>query len=146
VTRMADEKSSKDIQRIIAEVAARHKLVLKPDDAGMALVTMNQLMMETAIARMQKGIQETLSGFDASYHKAERRAGSVLAQEVKEAATQMREGLQGDIRSAGLKAREYVHLVNEAHRRPVRIRWAAAGVLGGAVLFACGVWLGILIH
>ena len=38
-------------------------------------------------------------------------------QEVKESAAQMREGLQSDIHMAGLKAREYVHLVNEAHRR-----------------------------
>jgi hypothetical protein len=54
----------------------------------------------------------------------------------------MREDLQGEIHIAGLKAHEYVHLVNEAHRRPARVRWAAVGLTAGAVLFAAGGWLG----
>lgn len=143
---MPKENSSIEVQRLIAEVAARHNVFLKPDDPAIVLVTMNRLILDGAMESVHDGIRETIAGFNASYQKAEKRAGSLLAQEVKEATTQMRQGLQNDIHIAGLKAREYVHLVNEAHRRPTRMRWAAAGVVGSAVLFGCGVWLGTLLH
>jgi hypothetical protein len=143
---MPNEKDSIDTQRLIAEVAVRHDLLFKPDDAAFALVTMNQLVLNDAIERVHEGIRETIAGFNASYQKAEKRAGSVLAQEVKQSAEQMRQGLQNDIHIAGLKAREYVHLVNEAHRRPALIRWSAAGLIAGAFLFGSGVWVGTLLH
>jgi hypothetical protein len=54
--------------------------------------------------------------------------------------------LQSDIHVAGLKAREIVHLVNEAHRRPALIRWSALGLVAGALLFGGGIWLGTLLH
>ena len=143
---MPNEKDSIDIQRLIAEVAVRHDLLFKPDDPAFAIVTMNQLILDDAMERVQEGIRETISGFNASYQKAEKRAGSVLAQEVKQSAEQMRQGLQNDIHIAGLKAREYVHLVNEAHRRPALVRWSAAGLIAGAFLFGSGVWVGTLLH
>jgi hypothetical protein len=143
---MPNEKDSIDIQRLIAEVAVRHDLLFKPDDPAFAIVTMNHLILDDAMERVQEGIRETIAGFNASYQKAEKRAGSVLAQEVKQSAEQMRQGLQNDIHIAGLKAREYVHLVNEAHRRPSLIRWSAVGLVAGAFLFGGGVWLGTLLH
>ena len=78
--------------------------------------------------------------------KAERRAGCMLAQKVKESADLMQRGLQNDIHTAGLKAREIVHLVNEAHRRPALIRWSAVGLIAGTLLFGGGIWLGTLLH
>jgi hypothetical protein len=54
----------------------------------------------------------------------------------------MRQGLQSDIQEAGLKAREFVHLVNEAHRLPA----SAVGLAAGALLFGGGAWLGTLLH
>lgn len=143
---MPNEKGPIDLQRLVAEVAARHDLFFKADDPAFALVTMNQLIFDEAMERVHSGIRETIAGFNASYQKAEKRAGSVLAQEVKQSAEQMRQGLQNDIHIAGLKAREYVHLVNEAHRRPALIRWSAAGLIAGAFLFGSGVWVGTLLH
>jgi hypothetical protein len=143
---MPNEKGLIDLQRIVAEVAARHDLFIKPEDPAFALVTMNELIFDEAMERVHSGIRETIAGFNASYQKAEKRAGSVLAQEVKQSAEQMRQGLQNDIHIAGLKAREYVHLVNEAHRRPALIRWSAAGLIAGAFLFGSGVWVGTLLH
>ncbi len=131
-----------DVQKLIAEVAARHNLFLKPSDPAIALVTMNYLVFNDAMEKASAGIHETIAEFNTSYEKAERRAGTILAQEVKESAVQMRQGLQSDIHAAGLQAREYVHLVNEAHRHPALIRWSAIGLLVGAALFAGGVWVG----
>jgi hypothetical protein len=143
---MPDESGPIDIQRLIAEVAARHNVFLRPDDPGIALVTMNRLVLDGAMERIHAEIRATIAEFHASMQRAERRAGSMLAQGVKESGAQMRQGLQNDIHIAGLKAREIVHLVNEAHRRPALIRWSAVGLVAGALLFGGGVWLGTFLH
>ena len=96
-----------DVKRLISEVAAQNGIRVEPDDPLFALVTINRIVLEEATQKLQDQIQPRISGFDASYQKAERRAGSVLAQMVKESAEQMRQGLQNDIRVAGLKACEF---------------------------------------
>ena len=107
---------------------------------------MNQLILEDAMETAHGQIRATIAEFQASIQKAEKRAGSMLAQGVKESAAQMQRGLQNDIHIAGLKAREIVHLVNEAHRRPALIRWSAVGLVAGTLLFGGGLWLGTLLH
>jgi hypothetical protein len=135
-----------DVKRLISEVAAQNGIRVEPDDPLFALVTMNKMVLEEATQELQNRIQTLISGFDTSYQRAEKRAGSVLAQIVKESAEQMRQGLQNDIHRAGLRASEFVHLVNEAHRRPTVIRWSAVGLAAGALLFVAGFWLGALVH
>jgi len=143
---MPNENSPIDIQRLIAEVAAQHNVFLKPDDPAIALVTMNRLILDDAMESAHEQIRATIAEFRISMQKAEKRAGSILAQGVKESAVQMQRGLRNDIHIAGLKAREIVHLVNEAHRRPALIRWSAVGLVAGAMLFGGGIWLGTLLH
>jgi hypothetical protein len=135
-----------DVKRLISEVAAQNGIRVEPDDPLFDLVTINRIVLEEATQELQNRIQARISEFDVSYQRAERRAGSVLGQIVKVSAEQMRQGLQSDIQEAGLKAREFVHLVNEAHRRPALIRWSAVGLAAGALLFGGGVWLGTLLH
>ena len=143
---MPNQNGSIITQRLIAEVAARHNVFLKPDDPAIALVTMNQLILDNAMETIHGQIRATIAEFHASMQKAEKRAGSMLAQGVEESAAQMQRGLHNDIHIAGLKAREIVHLVNEAHRRPALIRWSAVGLVAGALLFGGGLWLGTLLH
>jgi hypothetical protein len=138
---MANENESIDTQRLIGEVAGRHRLLLKPEDPALALVTMNELILKNTLETVHTEIRATIAEFHASMKKAEERAGSMLAQQVKESATQIRESLQGDMHIAGLKAREYVHMVNEAHRGSSLIRWASAGLVGGLLLLGAGMWL-----
>jgi hypothetical protein len=135
-----------DVKRLISEVAAQNGIRVEPDDPLFALVTVNRIVLEEATQKLQDQIQARISNFDASYQRAEKRAGSVLAQMVKESAEQMRRGLQDDIQRAGLRMCEFVHLVNEAHRRPALIRWSAVGLAAGALLFGGGFWLGTLVH
>jgi hypothetical protein len=143
---MANQNGSILTQRLIAEVASRHNVFLEPDDPAFALVTMNQLILDDAMESIHGQIRATIAEFHASMEKAERRAGSMLAEGVKESAAQMQRGLHNDLHTAGLKAREIVHLVNEAHRRPALIRWSAVGLVAGALLFGGGIWLGTMLH
>jgi hypothetical protein len=135
-----------DTKRMISEVAAENGIRVEPGDPLFALVTMNRLVLEESAKTYYDYNQKLIAEFHESMKRAEMHAGSMLAQMVKESAEKMREALQGDIHIAGLKAREYVHLVNEAHRRPAMIRWTVAGLAAAAVLVGGGVWLGMLLR
>jgi len=135
-----------DVKQLIGEVAAQNGIRLEPDDPLFALVTLNQIVLEQSMKEFQDELQQRIAEFHASMDAAERRAGKMLANKVKESAEAMRQGLQEDIHQAGLKAREIVHLVNEAHRRPALIRWSALGLVVGTLLFGAGVWLGTLLR
>ena len=80
---MPNGSGSINVQRLIAEVAARHKLLLNPDDPALALVTMNQLILDASLEAVHEQIRVTITEFHASIQKAEKRAGSMLAQSVK---------------------------------------------------------------
>lgn len=135
-----------DMKRMISEVAAENGIRVEPGDPLFALVTMNRLVVEEFAKTYYDYNQKLIAEFLESMKRAEVPAGSMLAQKVKESAEKMREGLQGDIHIAGLKAREYVHLVNEAHRRPAIIRWVSVGLVAAVAIFGSGVWLGTLLH
>ena len=135
-----------NIKRLISEVAAQNGIRVDPDDPLFALVTINRIVLEESAQKLHAQIQARIAEFETSMQKAEVRAGRMLAQMVQDSAERMRQGLQNDIHAAGLHAREFVHLVNEAHRRPALIRWAAVGAMSGALLFGGGIWLGTLLH
>ena len=83
-----------DVKRLISEVAAQNGIRVDPDDPLFALVTINRIVLVEATQKLQDQIHARISEFDASYQRAERRAGSVLAQTVKESAEQIRQGFQ----------------------------------------------------
>jgi hypothetical protein len=139
---MSMETGQIDIQHLIAEVATRHNIFLGPNDPVFALVTMNKLVLEQAMQLICDRVSARIAEMEASASNVEKRAGTVLAQQVKESASLIRRELHNDVQSAGLKARELLHQVNEAHRRPTLIRWVALGILCGLILFCIGLWLG----
>ena len=82
---MANQNGSIITQRLIAEVAARHNVFLKPDDPAIALVTMNQLILDDAMDSMHGQIRATIAEFHASMQKAEERAGTRTSSETLDA-------------------------------------------------------------
>lgn len=139
---MAPENGRIDVQRLIGAVAARHGVLLKPDDAAFALVTMNQLILEETMGELLEAVEHTLTGFDAAAARVQTRAGSLLADEVKEAVAAIRQELESDIASAGKQAREFVVEVHQAHSRAAREKWLALGAACGLFLFVAGVFVG----
>ena len=66
---MPNENDRIDIQRLIGEVAARHRLLLHPDEPAIAMVTMNQLVvyLKAYIINSSPAQQDAFrSGFIAS--------------------------------------------------------------------------------
>ena len=47
-----------DLKRITAEVAARHGMLLRPDDPAMLLVTMNEVVLQQVIGSIETRAEE----------------------------------------------------------------------------------------
>jgi hypothetical protein len=99
-------------------------------------------VLEEAAKRLTDEIRSGITQFNEGVQKTERRAGKVLAQEVREAAAELRRELQQDIESARLNAAAMVAQVDHAHRRSALLRWGAAGLISAVFLFASGLWIG----
>ena len=131
-----------DVQRLIAEVAARHHVLLKPDDAAFALVTMNQLVLEELVERVEGRIGASLAAFEASTRDAERRAARLIADEVDRSGARMRQQIESDIGDASLKARKLLDQVAHAHRRLLSVRMTAVAIICFLALCLLAVWVG----
>jgi hypothetical protein len=106
------------------------------------LVTINQLVLEDAAAQIREHIRAGMGDFTEAVRKTEARGGGVLAEQVKDAVAELRRELERDVEKARLEASQIVYAVHEAHTRAALVRWAAAGVIAGAGLFAAGLWIG----
>jgi hypothetical protein len=138
-------ESRLDVQRIIGAVAARHGILLKPDDAAFALVTINQLVLEEFMAELLEQVRHAMADFDEVAAHVQTRAGSLVASEVKDATGAIRHALEGDIAAAGKQAREFVIEVHRAHSRAALEKWVAVGVVCSLLLFVVGVFVGKLL-
>jgi len=133
-----------DRERVVAEVATRNGIRIGKHDPLFAVMTVAQLALEESVEDLQAKLGSIIAEFEVNVRAVERRAGKVLAQEVKDCASELRGGIQDDINAAGVKARELVQSVHDAHRRPTTIMWISVGLICGVALLICGIWLGRL--
>jgi hypothetical protein len=138
----AAKQTAFDVQRLIDEVAARRRLLLKPDDPAFAIVTMNRLVLEESLEAIHSRILEDLALFETAAQKMQTRAGSVLAAEVRESAAGIRKEIEGDIQDARLHASRIVRQVEAAHQQPLSAQKLTIAALAAVLLFFCGVWAG----
>jgi hypothetical protein len=78
-----DKGEPVQVDRLIAEVAARHGILLKRDDPAFALATIAQALLEATAARIERRFDARLTAFDAAVANAERRAGQMLADKIR---------------------------------------------------------------
>ena len=130
---------------MIAKVAERHGILLRPDDPAFALVTLNELALEAMAAALIQHVEKSVTEFSAAADRIQVRAGAALAEEVRIAIDSIRIGLRTDLETGGYKARELVMDVHRAHSRRNLIRWFSAGLLAALALLFCGALLGRLI-
>ena len=137
-----------DLDALITEVATSTGIHIERDDPAVAFVILTELVLDQVTGRVLDSINRRLAVFELSMEKVDERAGKLLAQEVRNAAEQIRGELHADIDEAGLKAAHLVYKVHEAHSRPALIRWLSAGLASAVVLFLAGLWAGahFLIH
>jgi hypothetical protein len=131
-----------DVQRLIGAVAARHGILLKPDDAAFALVTINQLLLEEVFKDLLENVRSAITDFDQAATQVQARAGSLLASQLKDAVAEIRCEVAGEISAAVKHAQERLLELDQAHSRAVRYKWIALGATCGLLLFMAGVFVG----
>lgn len=131
-----------DITYLIGEVAKRHGILLRPSDAVFATVTLNELVLKCTVQEAMRAMSATLDRFDTSIQGAEKRAGEILGQQVKESAQQLGQAIQAEVAAANKRTEELVRTVRTAERR--RARWTAIAFVFSILLCACSFWLGRL--
>jgi len=87
---MAETQPAPDIDRLIAAVAARHHVLLKPDDAAFALVTLNQLVLEDSIKELAGQIRAATTEFLSSFERVQEHAGAALAKTHRQINVELR--------------------------------------------------------
>ena len=135
-----------EIKRLAAEVSVQHGIRVDPDDPIMAVVTLNRLMLERVIANAANLIGDATQEFNRATERVQIRAGSVVAQEVREAVASIRAEIQKDIESARLNARELINELHQTQSQSRRWWWLVFGLIAGAGLFVAGVFAGILLR
>jgi hypothetical protein len=131
-----------DLKRLAAEVSVQHGIRVDPDDPMMAVVTLNRLVFEQAIAQVLERVQAAVREFETAAERVQVRAGGVLAQEVRDCGLTVRKEVGKaleDFRKVGPDAGS-----NTAGRRTTlgEQRWFVIGMLLSLALFAVGVWVG----
>ena len=134
-----------DLKRITAEVAARHGMLVMPDDPAMLLVTMNEIVLQQVIGAIEAHLSEMVASIEAGFRSAQHEATGSIEEEARKAGNAVREEIQKDIDSGRLHARELIVELNRAYSRSAVRRWVAFGVVAGSGLLVFGVCLGILI-
>lgn len=137
---------STEIKRLAAEVSLQHGIRIDPDDPMMAVVTLNRLVLENILNEGLRSIRMAGEEFNQAAERVQVRAGSAVGQEVRECVAVIRRELQKDIDEARVQACELVEGLHRVQSRWSLVRWIAAGILGGAVLFAGGFYLGVLLR
>jgi len=135
-----------ELRRLAAEVSAQHGIRVDPDDPIMAVVTLNRLILERTLTTATDLIHTATREFNHAAERVQIRAGSVVAEEVRESASIVRAEIQKDIDNARLKA---CKLIGELGARQSGSRnwpWLAAGLLTGGGLFLAGFLAGTLVR
>jgi hypothetical protein len=135
-----------EIKRLAAEVSLQHGIRIDPDDPMMAVVTLNRLVLENMLNEGLRSIRTAVEEFNQAAERVQVQVGSAVGQEVRECVAIIRGELQKDIDEARVHACELVEELHRVQSRWSIVRWLAAGILSGAVLFAGGFYSGVLLR
>ena len=134
-----------NVSRITAEVAARHGMLVMPDDPAMLLVTMNEVVLQQVFGSIEVRTEEMVAGIEAVLRSAQHDALGSVEKEARKAGIAVREEIQKDIDAGRLHARELIVELNHAYRRSAVRRWVAVGVIAASGLLVLGIGLGVLL-
>lgn len=127
--------------------SAQHGIRIDPDDPMMAVVTLNRLVFEHAVAQTLERVQLATREFDAAAEKVQVRAGGVLAKEVHDCAVAMRQEFVKTFEEfRGVGGRESRSENGDACARSATWRWLVTGLALALALFGLGIWVGATVR
>jgi hypothetical protein len=80
-----------NLSRITAEVAARHGMLVMPDDPAMLLVTMNEVVLQEVIGSIETRTEEMIAGMEAGLRSAQHEALGSVEKEARKAGIAVRD-------------------------------------------------------
>src|SRR5436309_745204 len=122
-----------DTKRLIAEVAARHGICLGSDDPALALITLNELVLDDAIQNAVALVRAANKDFEDASEQLQARAGAFLAQQISRAIATGKSEFAGNVDEATAKALEKLSKLHQFHAS-FAIHWIVAGILGALVI------------
>ena len=109
----------------------------------MALVTMNEMVLEQVLEKAQVGLRGMLAEAEEGQKRLQQETAVWVQEEIGRAAGALRAQLLRDIDAGRLQARELVVQLGRLYSRSAVRRWVALGVVSGLVLLLIGVGLGL---
>jgi hypothetical protein len=116
------------------------------DDPALAIVALNRLLLEEAYQAFGNQVREATDRIDKTGEKVQRRAGSIIAQEVRLCAGAIRQELHDDIDLANQRAQKIVMDLHRAYSKASLHRSLPVGLLCAVILVGCGFWMGRMAH
>ena len=139
---MESPPTTSDLKWLAAEVSIQHGIRIDPDDPMMAVVTLNRLVFEAAVAQVIERMQAAVRDFEAAAEKVQVRAGGALAQEIRESGVVMRQevaNLMEELRRGSGPGEPYI----EGRRWLSREKqWFTLGLAAALALLIVGIWVG----
>lgn len=142
---MTTPPASIDLKRLAAEVSAQHGIRIDSDDPMMAVVTLNRLVFEQAVAQVLDRVQMAVRDFEAAAEKVQVRAGGVLAQEVRDCCAALRLEIEKAAEHPSLNGRNG-HVGPDTISPAAKTRWLIIGFALALLFVGLGVWLGSMLH
>src|SRR5258708_23224951 len=103
-----------DFKRIIAEVAARHGMLVSQDDPAMLLVTMNEVVLQQVFGKIEARTEEIVVNLGAGFRSAQREALGSGEREAGKAGIAVRGEIYKEIEARRLHARGFSLELNQA--------------------------------
>jgi hypothetical protein len=133
-----------DLKRLAAEVSVQHGIRIDPDDPILAVVTLNRLVFEHAVAQVLERMQSSVREYEAATEKVQIRAGALLAQEVRDCGAAFRKQFDVALEES---SRSLSGRPSSKTRQVLPIRHSTGAVVGIAlILFVAGIFLGATIR
>jgi hypothetical protein len=139
------EEATLDLKRITAEVAARHGMLVRPDDPAMLLVTMNEVVLQQVMGNIEGRVEQMVAGIETGILSAQHEALGSVENAARKAGMAVREEIQKDVEAGRLHARELIVELHSAYSRSAVRRWVAVGLVAAGGFLLLGMCLGVLL-
>jgi hypothetical protein len=131
-----------DLKRLAAEVSVQHGIRIDHDDPMMAVVTLNRLVFEAAVAQVLERVQAAARDFEMAAEKVQVRAGGVLAREVRDSGVAMRQEVRKLVEEFRCVGPGSNNGTGRDHLTRADRKWLVIGLVFALTLFAMGVGVG----
>jgi hypothetical protein len=138
---MDASRTTIDLKGLAAEVSAQHGIRMDSDDPMMAVVTLNRLVFEQAIAHVLESVQASVREFETAADKVQVRAGGVLAQEIRDCGLELRQAV-GKVFEDFRRVEPNGQNSNGGCLTRADRKWLVMGLALALLLFCLGIWVG----